>query len=397
MRALGTSAAALVALLATGCSGGADAASLPTRPTSPTPSAATSSATAATPSATTSTAAVTPSPTATASGPADPGTLTLAFAGDVHFEDYLAPLARDPHGLAELRTTLGAADLSVVNLETALTERGTPIGKEFHFRAPASALDTLAGAGVDAVSMANNHGADYGAVGLRDTLAARASSPISVVGIGADEDEAFAPATLEAKGLEVAVFGASQVYEMTLASWSADEDSPGIASAAPLGRLRRAVEQASRTHDLVVVFMHWGLDYQRCQDGLSTSTARALEAAGADVVVGGHSHRVNGAGWLGRAYVAYGLGNFVWWRSREPDSRTGVLTLTVDVERARGHRSSGTSGAAGTPGPAVRKATWTPMLVGADGIPRRPAPADRQRLMDVWTQAAACSGLAQRP
>jgi poly-gamma-glutamate synthesis protein (capsule biosynthesis protein) len=338
---------------------------------------------------------VTPSATATAGGPDDPGTLTLAFAGDVHFEDYLAPLARDPHGLDELRTTLGAADLSVVNLETALTERGAPIGKEFHFRAPASALDTLAGAGVDAVSMANNHGADYGAVGLRDTLAARRTSPIPVVGIGADEDDAFAPATLEAKGLEVAVFGASQVYEMTLANWSADEDSPGIASAAPLGRLRRAVEKASRTHDLVVVFMHWGLDYQRCQDGLSTSTARALEAAGADIVVGGHSHRVNGAGWLGRAYVAYGLGNFVWWRSREPDSRTGVLTLTVDVERARGTGSSASSTRSSAP--AVTKARWTPMLVGADGIPRRPAGADRQRLMGVWKQAAACSGLAQRP
>jgi poly-gamma-glutamate synthesis protein (capsule biosynthesis protein) len=236
--------------------------------------------------------------------------------------------------------------------------------------------------------MANNHGADYGAVGLRDTLAARRTSPIPVVGIGADDDEAFAPATLEAKGLRVALFGASQVYEMTLASWSADEDSPGIASAAPLGRLRRAVEKASRSHDLVVVFMHWGLDYQQCQDGLSTSTAQALEAAGADVVVGGHSHRVNGAGWLGSAYVAYGLGNFVWWRSREPDSRTGVLTLTVDAERARGQRSS-TS--------AVTKAHWTPMLVGADGIPREPGPADRQRLLGVWKQAAACSGLAQRP
>jgi poly-gamma-glutamate synthesis protein (capsule biosynthesis protein) len=389
MRALGTTAAALVALFATGCAGGADAANLPTPQSTPHPSA-TSSATAtatgpaATPSAT---RAATPSATATANGP-DDDALTLAFAGDVHFEEYLAPLARDPHGLDELRTTLGAADLAVVNLETALTGRGAPIGKEFHFRAPASALDTLAGAGVDAVSMANNHGADYGAVGLRDTLAARRTSPIPVVGIGADADDAFAPATLEAKGLKVALFGASQVYEMTLASWSADEDSPGIASAAPLGPLRRAVEKASRSHDLVVVFMHWGLDYQQCQDGLSTSTARALEAAGADIVVGGHSHRVNGAGWLGRAYVAYGLGNFVWWRSREPDSRTGVLTLTVDAERARGQRSST---------PAVTKARWTPMLVGADGIPREPGPADRQRLTGVWKQAAACSGLAQRP
>jgi poly-gamma-glutamate synthesis protein (capsule biosynthesis protein) len=393
MRALGTTAAALVALLAAGCAGGADAANLPTRDrTMPAPSAVPSPSPVTSSATPTATPTATPSVTSTGTDSGD-DTLTLAFAGDVHFEEYLAPLARDPHGLDELRTTLGAADLSVVNLETALTERGTPIGKEFHFRAPASALDTLAGAGVDAVSMANNHGADYGTVGLRDTLAARSASPIPVVGIGADQDEAFAPATLEAKGVKVAVFGASQVYEMTLANWSADADSAGIASAAPLGRLREAVARASRTHDLVVVFMHWGLDYQQCQDGLSTSTATALEAAGADVVVGGHSHRVNGAGWLGRAYVAYGLGNFVWWRNREPDSRTGVLTLTVDVERARGKGSSRSS----RPSPAVTKARWTPMLVDADGIPREPGSADRKRLMGVWKQAAACSGLAQRP
>ena len=393
MRAVGTTAAALAALLAAGCAAGADAVDRPT-PSSPS-STATASATAPPSGPASPTSGPASPPTPTASPPDSPSAspssdlLTLAFGGDVHFEEYLRPVARDPHGLDELRSTLGAADLSVVNLETAITERGTRIGKEFHFRAPASALRTLANAGVDAVSMANNHGADFGAAGLRDTLAAKQDSPIPVVGIGADEAEAFAPATLESKGVKVAVFAASQVYEMTLANWSADQDSPGIASASPLGRLRTAVARASRTHDLVVVFMHWGLDYQQCPDSLSSSTARALEQAGADIVVGGHSHRVNGAGWLGRAYVAYGLGNFVWWRSREPDSRTGVLTLTVDPERARAKRSSA---------PAVTDARWTPMLVGADGIPRQPrGAADRARLAGVWTQAAACSGLAQQP
>ena len=335
----------------------------------------------------------TPSRSATTTSPApgasDPGTLTLAFGGDVHFEDYLRPLARDPHGLDQLRSTLGAADLSMVNLETAITQRGTKIGKEFHFRAPASALDTLASAGVDAVAMANNHGVDYGPVGLRDTLAAKRASPIPIVGIGADQDEAFASATLTAKGVRVAVLSASQVYEMTLLNWSADANSPGIASSAPTTRLIAAVKQARRTHDVVVVYLHYGLDYQQCPDGQSVSTATALEAAGADIVVGGHSHRVNGAGWLGNAYVDYGLGNFVWWRSHEPDSRTGVLTLSVDVKRATAARP--------TPGPIVRKAVWTPMLIGADGIPEVASGADATRLLGVWRQAGRCTGLTTSP
>jgi hypothetical protein len=333
---------------------------------------------------------------ATSSGPAaeptmksDPTTLTMAFAGDVHFEDYLAPLARDPHGLEELQTTLGAADLAVVNLETAITERGTKIGKEFHFRAPASALETVAGAGVDAVSMANNHGVDYGPVGLRDTLAAKRSSPIPVVGIGADEGEAFAPAVLRAKGLRVALFGADQVFEMTLTRYSAGPGKAGVASSSPVTRLRAAVQRAAAKYDLVVVFLHWGTDYQQCPDRLSVQTANALEDAGADIIVGGHSHRVNGAGWLGRAYVDYGLGNFVWWRSHEPDSRSGVLTLSVDVAAAKGTRV--------TTEPVVRRAVWTPMLIGRDGIPREPGAKDAKRLQGLWEQARACTGLVGEP
>jgi poly-gamma-glutamate capsule biosynthesis protein CapA/YwtB (metallophosphatase superfamily) len=371
-------AAAVLALAVAGCQGAPQPRAAGTQP----PAQASTTAVPA-PSKTP------PSPTTSTTTTSDPGTLTMAFAGDVHFEDYVAPLARDPHGLDELQASLGAADLAMVNLETAITERGTMIGKEFHFRAPASALDTIKSAGIDAVSMANNHGVDYGAVGLKDTLAAKKTSPIPIVGIGKDEDEAFAPAILEAKGLKVAVFGASEVFEMTLARYSAGPGKGGIASASPVSRIRSAVSAAAAKYDVVVVFLHWGLDYQACPDQLSAQTARALEDAGADIIVGGHSHRVNGAGWLGRSYVDYGFGNFVWWRSHEPDSRSGVLTLSIDVDAARGTKRGRSS--------AVRKAVWTPMLIGTDGIPREPDATNSARLLKLWKQASACSGLAAAP
>lgn len=374
--------AALVLTLA-GCDRGSPAASAQDLP-------ATSTTTpASAPSTTTVTASPSTTTATTTAPPSDPGTLTMAFAGDVHFEDYLAPLARDPHGLDELQSSLGAADLAMVNLETAITERGTKIGKEFHFRAPASALETIKGAGIDAVSMANNHGVDYGRVGLTDTLAAKRTSPVPIVGIGKDEDEAFKPAILSAKGLKVAVFGASEVFEMTLARYSAGPGKGGIASASPVTRIRDAVSKAAARYDVVVVFLHWGLDYQKCPDRLSVQTAEVLEQAGADIIVGGHSHRVNGAGWLGRSYVDYGFGNFVWWRSHEPDSRSGVLTLSIDVKAAKGTKRTQRS--------AVREAVWTPMLIGADGIPRPPGAADSARLLGLWKQAGACAGLATKP
>ena len=119
-----------------------------------------------------------------------------------------------------------------------------------------------------------------------------------------------------------------------------------------------------------------------CLDGTD------LADAGANVVVGGHSHRVNGAGWLGSSYVAYGLGNFVWWRSREPDSRTGVLTLSVDVRAAQreGRRTN----------PVVTGADWTPSSSAPTAYPASPA----EQTASAWPgveQAAACSGLSQTP
>ena len=79
----------------------------------------------------------------------------------------------------------------MVKLETAITTGGARENKSFTFRAPATALNTLQAAGVDAVSLANNHAVDFGRAGLVDTLAAKNASPIPVVGIGATTQEAY--------------------------------------------------------------------------------------------------------------------------------------------------------------------------------------------------------------
>lgn len=94
--------------------------------------------------------------------------LTMSFGGDVMFENHLRPLATDPQSLAEMEPYLGAADLSVANMETSLPTTGTPIpGKPFTFQAPPSALESVANAGVDTVTLANNHAADFGEAAWR--------------------------------------------------------------------------------------------------------------------------------------------------------------------------------------------------------------------------------------
>ena len=309
--------------------------------------------------------------------------ITLAFAGDVHFENHLAPLALDPESLAELRSSLGRADLSMVNLETALTERGTPVpGKPFTWRAPAGALDAVAGAGVDVVTMANNHAVDFGPVGLADTVDAIDASPIPVIGIGRDEDAAFAPEVFEVRGVKVAFVSASQVVEETTSYYAAGPGTPGIASALPRDRLLRSVREARREADVVVAYVHWGLEGYTCPGDEAIAAARELEAAGADVILGTHAHRVNGAGWVGDSYVHFGLGNFVYYLNREPAGHTGVLTVTVDVPASDEPRPDR---------PLVTDADWDAMLISGDGIPRRQDAATTQRLQQAFESARGCT------
>lgn len=270
-----------------------------------------------------------------ASAEASPEPLTIAFGGDVMFEGMLRPRLDDPAtALDSISEQLSAADLAMVNLETAVTEGGTPVpGKDFVFRAPASALEALDAAGVDVATVANNHGMDFGEDGLLDTLDNGDASPVALVGAGRDIDEAYAPHVAEVNGQSVAMFGATDVLDDHLIpAWTAGEGKPGLASTKfeMKDRMVQAVSEAADEHDNVVVFLHWGLEGAHCPLPHAPELADDLIAAGATAVVGGHAHVLSPGGFQGNAYVHYGLSNFVFYNFSGPTAETGVLTLTFD-------------------------------------------------------------------
>src|SRR5262245_2847947 len=189
--------------------------------------------------------------------------VTLAFAGDVHFESPIRQeLDADPRQvLRSIRPVLSDADLTVVNLETAITNRGTRQSKTYTFRAPATAFEALEAGGVDVASMANNHGMDFGMTGLRDSLAAARKAGFPVIGIGMNAKQAYEPYRATIRGQRIAVLAATQVLDDNLVSaWSADPNGAGLASAKDVPRLLQAVREARKTSDTVVVFLHWGLE-----------------------------------------------------------------------------------------------------------------------------------------
>lgn len=306
--------------------------------------------------------------------------VTLAFGGDVSFEGVVRQrLDRDPETtFGPVAEVLSEADLAMVNLETAITERGTPAPKKYTYRAPTMAFEALNSAGVDVVTMANNHGVDFGQVGLRDSLAAAEEADFPLIGAGMDDDEAFAPHRTTIKGQRIAVIGTTQVLDsFAVTAWRATPDQAGLASARDVDRLLRAVREARVDSDTVVVFLHWGQERNNCPLERQTELAEQLVEAGADVLVGSHAHVLLGSGYLSGAYVHYGLGNFVWYAARGEGAATGVLTLTMQ-------------------GRAVSDAEWTPAYIsnGAttplSGDAADQARAEQEELRD-------CTGLSASP
>lgn len=318
-------------------------------------------------------------------------TVTFAFAGDVHFPDRWdteggavytgVPVLRDrlksdpTKVLAPIASVLAGADLTMVNLETAITERGEPVtGKNFHFRSPAESFVALRAAGVDVVNMANNHALDYGPIGMEDTFDAIAASKLPVVGIGHDVTEAYRPYRTVVKGQRIAVFGALDWLEPALvARWSATDTQPGLAFSIDRARLLAGISEVRPEVDTLVTFLHWGIEETHCSSPEQQTLAHALLGAGADIVVGSHAHRVFGAGRVGRSLVGYGLGNFVYWREDGESGRSGVLL----VEATGRH---------------VDSYSWVPARI-THGVPVPQMGAAAAADLADWEHRRSCSGL----
>ena len=303
--------------------------------------------------------------------------ITLAFAGDVNFAGRTARLLGNPAtSFGPIVTVLRSADFAAVNLETAVTGRGTPQPKTYHFRAQPAAFTALRDAGIDLVTMANNHVLDYGQAGLSDTMAAARAARFPYVGIGVNAAAAWAPYLTTIKGVRIAVIGVSQVAELA-SSWVATPSRPGEANAIDLGRTLAAVRTAKRLASIVIVFMHWGTEGQACPDPAQLSLARKLAAAGASIIIGAHAHMLQGSGWLGHTFVAYGLGNFLWWE-RSYSTASGVLELTVHPR-------------------APLTARFIPAVVSGTGQPIADRGVSARQAAAHYASLRACAELAPQP
>lgn len=308
--------------------------------------------------------------------PETAGPVTIALGGDIHFEGTLrARLLDDPVALLDpVAEMMAGADLAIANLETTVTEQGTPVDGADRLRTGPEAFIALRAAGIDVVSMANDHGMDHGIDGLEDSLASAGAAGLPIVGIGRAADAAYAPWSTVINGQRIAVLGATQVPGSTpLGGSQAGDLRPGMASAADEGSLLAAVEAARSGHDTVVVYLHWGIEGSNCPAARQERLADRLIAAGADVIVGTHAHRIQGGGLKGGAVVHYGLGNLVFSDDRGARGDSGVLLVTVRGGEIEGHR-------------------WVPARLRA-GVANRLSGKDAVDALEAWNHLRSCTDL----
>jgi poly-gamma-glutamate synthesis protein (capsule biosynthesis protein) len=264
--------------------------------------------------------------------------VSLDAVGDVTFGEDVGP-AIAAHGgafpWAFVGKTLRSADITVGNLETAVSTRGIAAAKEFTFRGPPAALVPMHGvAGFDVLTLANNHTVDFGRDALLDTVKAVHGAGIRTIGAGATELQARRPAIVAAGGLRVAFLGYSDVNPL---GFNATGTSAGTAKA-DVAAITADVHAALRRADVAVCFFHWGVELHAAPSSRQQTFAAACLNAGAKVVLGAHPHVLGGVATpAANTLVAWTLGNFVF-PSGSVTGRTAVLHVALGADGVRGYR-----------------------------------------------------------
>jgi poly-gamma-glutamate synthesis protein (capsule biosynthesis protein) len=290
----------------------------------------------------------------------------LAAVGDIMLDRGLGvAIGRGDldYPFAAVSSVLQSADLTVGNLESALGDQGSAATKSYTFRAPPAAAGALAVGGVDVLSLANNHAMDYGAEALIQGIQLLSAEGIVAVGAGANLGQARAPTVVAVRGLRLAFLAYVNVPVegggFDTRSWEATDLSPGIAWADP-EVIRADVAAARSLADQVIVLLHSGYEYVEAPSEPQMAAARAAVDAGASLVLGHHSHVLQGIEFHGRAAIVYGLGNFAF--QIDGPAETGVVNVWLDLQ-------------------GVRQIELLPAMVQNTGQPRwaTPAEADQTR------------------
>jgi poly-gamma-glutamate synthesis protein (capsule biosynthesis protein) len=254
--------------------------------------------------------------------PFDGGTAKVTGHGccDPVFRDNVVPRYVLTGNKGAVRKLFRDAELAVANHEQPVTPDADFHGSGLRFSGRPELTEIFTRAGIDYLSLANNHIRDYGADGIKDTRKILRRFGIGFGGAGKDLQQARKVTFLDAKGTKVAIIpclGVVKVY------WA----GPKTAGATPcLDRyLVPDIRQAAREADVVIVYPHWGVEYNRKPLPSMRKHAEKWIRAGADMVLGGHSHVAGAIEDFEGGPVLYSLGNLIFDQNWSTNTMESML------------------------------------------------------------------------
>ena len=250
--------------------------------------------------------------------------VTLSFAGDVHFSE-LVLQNYDKNGISaivddEMLSHMQKSDLFMLNHEFVFSNRGEAMeDKEYTLKSDPKYVKILQELGTDVVGIANNHILDFGQEAFLDTLDTLDGANIPYAGGGRNLSEASAPVVQTINGQTFAIFAATRVSPS--ANWYAGKNHPGILQTYDATTLNKEIEDANGKYDHVIVFVHWGVERVEIPEDYQRTLAKGYIDAGADLIIGAHPHVLQGFEYYKGVPICYSLGNYLF------GNRTGETLL----------------------------------------------------------------------
>lgn len=230
----------------------------------------------------------------------------------------------------KIKTYLSGADLTFGNLEGPISDKGRNQGSIYSFRADPRAVAGLRAAGLDVLSLANNHIWDWGREAVMDTLDRLAAVDMAALGVGQNRKEANHGKVFDIKGTKVGFLAYTDLYPESLA---ASENDLGI-SFWSRDQVLSDLKRLRAESDVLVVSWHSGTEYEKNPTVEQKEKYQWLITSGADLVVGHHPHVVQPVVEFGGGWIAYSLGNFVFDQNFSRETMTG-LALEVSVRNGK--------------------------------------------------------------
>lgn len=251
----------------------------------------------------------------------------LCFAEDGFVLDHFDEVGELDECISpEILDVTNGADVFFLNHEYAISDRGEPLaGKYYTFRADPERISLLKQMGTDLVSLANNHVYDYGAEAMLDTADLLDEADILYMGGGRNIDEAKRPVFFDVNGIKVGFVGASNAEKMRYTP-QAEDDFPGVLLAYDTAEFNEVIKQASQECDYLIAYIHWGDEDTNDYNDLQQKLGREFLESGADIVVGGHPHVLQGMEYVDGKPIVYSLGDF-WFN--DETKYTGLLKLSI--------------------------------------------------------------------